>query len=98
MVTPVATPIDPKALAAHVLRALGRAQLRGATLSLAEVARALRVRKPEVRAMVTQLDREGFVDARRMRLTLAGLALAASLAGKRLPALRPAAAVRARAA
>ena len=54
--------------------------------------------KPEVRAMVTQLDREGFVDARRMRLTLAGLALAASLAGKRLPALRPAAAVRARAA
>ncbi len=80
--------IDKKALAAHVIRALGRAHAQNRAVTLAELARSVRVRQPDVRGIVTSLDREGFVDARRMRLTLAGLALAASLAGLRLPALR----------
>jgi DNA-binding IclR family transcriptional regulator len=82
----------PKAdvLAIHVVAALSRAQRRGRTMTLESLARALGARKTEVRGVVTRLDREGYVDATRMRLTLLGFALGASVANTRLCELRPA--------
>ena len=46
--------------------------------------RARAVRREDVREIVRKLDEEGFVDAMRMRLTLQGFALAASLTTRRL--------------
>ena len=42
------------------------------------------VRREDVSEVVRRLDEEGFVDAMRMRLTLQGFALAASLTTRRL--------------
>jgi hypothetical protein len=42
------------------------------------------LRREDVREIVRQLDEEGFVDAARMRLTLQGFTLAASLTARRL--------------
>jgi transcription initiation factor IIE alpha subunit len=78
--------INPHALAAHVLVVLAHA--RGRAVTLDDLAEAVGVRKADVRAIVSRLDREGHVDALRLRLTLSGLALAASLDGCKLPALR----------
>lgn len=46
--------------------------------------RTRRLRREDVRDAVRQLDVEGFVDATRMRLTLAGFALANSMSQRRL--------------
>ncbi len=81
--------LDRQALATHVLRALGRAQVKGRALTIEDVARTLKVRKSDVRAIAAQLDTEGHVDALRLRLTLSGLALATAMEGKRLRPLRP---------
>lgn len=88
------------ALATHTLRALLQAHRTRRHLDLdglctvlgveAEEApaedgvRARRVRREDVREAVRQLDVEGFVDATRMRLTLAGFALAGSISERRL--------------
>jgi len=81
--------IDSRALAAHVLVALAHAH--GRAVNLDDLAEAVGVRKTDVRAVVTRLGQEGHVDALRLRLTLSGLAIAASLDGCKLPSLRPAA-------
>ena len=87
-------------LSADVLRALYAAHSR--RISLDDLCEALGVgevpardgvrprtaRREDVRAVVGQLDGEGFVDAARMRLTLQGFALAASLTERRLVPLR----------
>jgi DNA-binding IclR family transcriptional regulator len=65
---------DSRALAFHVLRAVARPRVRAVTL--ADVARAVGARRADVRRVVTRLHQEGYVDALRMRPTLAGLALA----------------------
>jgi hypothetical protein len=67
---------DTKALAAHVLVVL--ASHRGRVLTLDDVAASSGARRTDVRAAVTRLHEEGFVDALRMRPTLAGLALASA--------------------
>lgn len=82
----IMTQADPRALAAHILVAL--AHTRGRATTLADLAGTVGVRRTEVRGLVSRLDREGHVDALRLRLTLSGLALAASLDGCKLPALR----------
>jgi hypothetical protein len=85
------------ALSADVLRALHAA--RSTRITLDDLCNALGVdeaptrdgvrlraaRREDVRAIVRCLDTEGFVDAARMRLTLQGFALAASLAQVRAP-------------
>ena len=92
------------ALAAHVLREMAQAQVDGRRLDLDGLAdvlgveaddaplhdgiRARRLRREDVRAIVSQLDREGFVDASRMRLTLAGFAMGTSLAPRKVMPLR----------
>ena len=83
-------------LSADVLRALYASRARRITLDdLCEAVGAsdvpardgVRVRAPrreDVREIVRRLDEEGFVDALRMKLTLQGFTLAASLATRRL--------------
>ncbi len=66
-------------VAAHVLRHLARAQSHGRPVRLDELACDIGVRREDVRHAVTSLHAEGHVDAQRMRLTMSGLAIAASM-------------------
>lgn len=78
--------IDAHALASHVLVALAHA--RGSLITTRDLADSLGVRREDVREMVSRLHREGHVNATNLRLTLSGLAIAASLDGCKLPSLR----------
>jgi DNA-binding IclR family transcriptional regulator len=71
--------LDLKAVAARVLRHLAHAQSRGRLVRLDELACTIGVRRSDVRRVVTSLHAEGHVDAQRMKLTMTGLALAASM-------------------
>ncbi|MBX3188210.1 MAG: hypothetical protein KF819_14405 [Labilithrix sp.] len=77
-----------RTVASHVLRELARHQLRGRAVRLDELAGAVGVRREDVRAVVTRLHGEGHVDAKRMRLTMTGLALAVSMRSCKLPPVR----------
>lgn len=79
---------SPKSIAAHVIVALAEAQELGRNVRLDELASDLGVRKADVRHVVTSLHTEGHLDALRLRLTMTGLALATSLSGHTLAALR----------
>jgi hypothetical protein len=76
--------LDTKAIAAHIVVMLAHAQELGRPVRLDELATEIGVRKAEVREVVTRLHAEGHVDALRLRLTMSGFALAASLAGCKL--------------
>lgn len=73
-----------KAVAAHVIVSLAGSQQRGRAVHLDDLATDIGVRRADVREVVTRLHAEGHVDARRMRLTMTGLALAANLASCKL--------------
>ena len=75
-------------LALHVLHALAQAQIEGRNVNLETLTQDLRVRHADVRRTVSALDREGYADALRMRLTLRGFVLGRSLAANDLPVLR----------
>lgn len=77
-----------RTVAAHVLVALADAQSRGRIVRLDELAEEVGVRKTDVRETVARLHAEGHVDALRLRLTLSGLALAATLDGCALKPVR----------
>jgi Mn-dependent DtxR family transcriptional regulator len=66
-------------VAAHVLRHLARAQSRGRAVRLDDLACDIGVRKEDVRQVVSSLHAEGHVDAKRMKLTLSGFAIAAAM-------------------
>ena len=68
-----------RSVAAHVLRHLARAQSHGRSIRLDELACDIGVRREDVRHAVTSLHHEGHVDAKRMRLTLSGFAIAAAM-------------------
>ena len=80
--------LDRNALAAHVLVALARAARAGRTLTVVDLAETVKVRRGDVREIVSQLHAEGHVDALRMRLTLSGLALARAFAKSTLKSAR----------
>lgn len=80
--------LDLHAVAAHILRYLAGEQSRGRLVRLDEIACAIGVRRADVRRVVTSLHAEGHVDAQRMRLTMTGLALAASMRDLPLRAAR----------
>jgi transcription initiation factor IIE alpha subunit len=82
------TSLDNKSIAAHVVLSLANAQSLGRVVRLDELAEEIGVRKADVRHVVTRLHAEQHVDALRLRLTLSGLALAASLDGCKLRELR----------
>lgn len=83
--------LDRKAIAAHVLRHLANAQARGRMARLDELAMEVGVRRTDVREVVSQLDAEGHVDATRLKLTMTGLVLAASMRATKLRPVRIAA-------
>ena len=66
-------------VAAHVLRHLAKAQSRGRLVRIDELATDIGVRREDVRLVVTSLHAEGHVDAKRMRLTMSGFAIAAAM-------------------
>ncbi len=70
---------DLRPVAAHILRRLAKAQSRGRAVRLDELASDIGVRKEDVRTAVSSLHAEGHVDAQRMRLTMTGFAIAASM-------------------
>ena len=74
------TSLDTKSIAAHVVVTLAHAQELGRVVRLDELAADIGVRKSDVRDIVTRLHAEGHVDALRLRLTMTGFAVAASLA------------------
>lgn len=80
--------MNAHALPAHVLRALAQAQSEGRPSSLETLTQELGVRRADVRRTVTLLHRQGFVDALRTRLTLAGFALGRAYLGQALSPLR----------
>lgn len=80
--------LDRKAIAAHVIRHLAEEQARGRLVRLDELAREVGVRRADVRDVVSRLHAEGHVDAKRMKLTMTGLVLAASMRGSTLRAVR----------
>lgn len=97
------SPARQLGLAAHVLRALADAQAAGHRIDLARLCEVLGVdesaparegvrektlRREDVRAAITRLDTEGFVDAARMRLTFAGFALGTALLPRKVMPLR----------
>lgn len=81
--------MNRKTIAAYVLRALAQAQVDGKVVTLASLTSELQVRKSDVRAAVTVLHQQGYVDALRMRLSLRGFAVGSALIGAKLPELRP---------
>jgi transcription initiation factor IIE alpha subunit len=80
--------LDRKAIAAHVLRHLAAAQARGRLVRLDELACDVGVRKTDVREIISHLDAEGHVDGKRLRLTMTGLILSASMQGATLRPVR----------
>lgn len=78
------TSLDTKSIAAHVVVLLAQAQELGRTVRLDEMASEIGVRKADVRDVVTRLHAEGHVDALRLRLTMSGFAIAASLGNCKL--------------
>jgi DNA-binding IscR family transcriptional regulator len=86
--------MERHALALHLVRALARAQHEGRLHDLETLTAELRVRRGDVRSVVSALHREGLVDALRMRLSLRGFALGRALEKAELPALRRAVAAR----
>ncbi len=67
-------------LAIHVMKRLSMAQAQRRALTLTDLASELGVRKADVRRVVTALHQQGYVDALRLRLTLAGFAIGAAVA------------------
>ena len=79
---------NTQAVAAHVLRHLARAQSKGRLMHLDMLASDIGVRREDVRDVVSSLHEEGHVDAKRMKLTLSGFAIAASMRDCRLAMAR----------
>jgi DNA-binding IclR family transcriptional regulator len=84
--------MNARTLFPHVLQALAKAQSEGEVSTLETLTEAIGVRRADVRRTVTVLHRQGYVDALRMRLTLAGFTLGRAYLGETLPALRRSAA------
>ncbi len=80
--------MNHKTVAAYVLQALARAQIEGRTMNLEDLIDEIKVRRRDIRTVMTKLHQQGFVDVLRMRLTLSGFAIGASLLDQQLPALR----------
>lgn len=78
-----------KPVAAHILRQLASAQQKGRLVTLEDLATSMGVRHEDVRHAVTRLHEEGHVDAKRMKLTLSGFAIAAAMRECKLRSARP---------
>jgi len=77
-----------KPVAAHVLRHMAKEQSRGRAVRLDELVNDIGVRREDVRAVVSSLHAEGHIDAKRMKLTFSGFAIAASMRECKLKEVR----------
>jgi hypothetical protein len=82
----------------HLLRAIAKAAARGRATDLEALAADIGVRKVDCRAALSTLHRQGYVDVLRMRPTLQGFALGASIRNATLEPVRGAAVAATRAA
>lgn len=82
-----------RTLSMHILHALACAQSEGRRSNLETLGDAIPVRRTDLRAAVSQLHREGMLDALTMRLSLRGFAIGQALSGAELPPLRAASVV-----
>ncbi len=80
-----------RTLSMHILQAVAAAQTEDRRSNLETLRDELEVRRTDIRAAVSQLHREGMLDALTMRLTLQGFAIGQALSGAELPPLRAAA-------
>ncbi|MEP7124193.1 MAG: hypothetical protein ABJE95_24920 [Byssovorax sp.] len=83
--------MNVRTLSMHVLRALAQAQTEGRRSTLETLVDDVKVRRRDVRSVVSGLHQQGLVDAIHMQLTLEGFAIGRALLAKELPALRLAA-------
>jgi hypothetical protein len=75
-------------LAAHLVKHLAAAQLRGQKLSLNDLAEKLPAHaRTEIRTTLSRLHEEGLLDILTMRLSLQGFALGRGLVSRRLAAI-----------
>ena len=74
-------------LAAHIIRAIAKAQEAGSHITLESLVKDLDVRRSEVREALSELRAEGLVCDAHLRLTMHGFALGASLAHRQLAPL-----------
>ncbi len=80
--------MSPRKLAPYVLSTLVRYQTEGRMANLQTLVDEIGVRRGDLRKTVNALHAEGFVDAFRMRPTLAGFALGLSISKVKLRPLR----------
>ncbi len=80
--------MNARTLSAYILQALALAQTEGRTMNLESLTDTLKVRRKDIRGAVSQLHREGMLDALTMRLSLRGFAIGRSLQGEQLRELR----------
>ncbi len=77
-------------IAIHVLHHLTTQQMSAdAPIRFDALRRRLQVRRMELVRVLGRLDRQGLIDASRLRTTLAGFAIGVSLRASDLPVLRP---------
>jgi DNA-binding IclR family transcriptional regulator len=75
-------------LATHILKVIAQHQISGRQVSLQTLVDELKVRRADIRRVVTALDNEGYLDAMRMSLTMTGFAIGGGLLERELPPLR----------
>lgn len=80
--------MNARTLSAYILQALALAQTEGRTMNLESLTDTLKVRRKDIRAAISQLHREGMLDALTMRLSLRGFAIGRAFQGEKLPELR----------
>ena len=77
-----------KLLAGHLLQTLAAAQTEGEKLTLDDLVERVKARRVDVRAVVSMLHGEGYLDAMTMRLTMRGFIVGSSLSNVTLRPLR----------
>lgn len=80
--------ISRQSLAEHLLRTIARDHLSGRRSDLDSLSATIAIRREDVRATLSSLHREGYLDVLRMKLTLAGFALGCSLIDQPVRAVR----------
>lgn len=80
--------MEKKSLSLHILKALARHQMEGRRPTLQSIVDELNVRRGDIRQTISALHNEGYLDALRLRLTMAGFTVGAGLMGAKLPPLR----------
>jgi|GEM_PF-2243580 len=77
-----------KLLAGHLLKALAAAHQEGRPMDLDALVDEVKARRVDVRATMTMLHREGYVDAVKTRLTMRGFLAGVALTDRTLKPLR----------